>query len=349
MEMPIKNVTTLVTGLAGVTPRIIYIDTSDTFATVTTAGYLNSYVTQLMKQQLSLSSEDTALVHTTDERNQWLNVTITGVSPNFIYSLTVPIAAGGGIFAGNVQAGSNGIAGSLISFPATALSGSLTVSATASPGNFTGLITNAALLQNTTFTIPDPGVAATNFVLTNSAGTQTIATGNLALSLGTLTLGSAGHASSLTLFPATAANGTFIIAPVNAGGAFNTTFSNGVMGQSTAFTLPDPGNALARVLVAASATPFVTNHSIVASGTGGLVADAGYQMKTVAQAVVAGGAAAQTVVDAFCTAGSCVVACWNDTTNAVTIQKVAAGVGSFVVTSSADPGASHISYIITKV
>lgn len=40
--MAILNVVTSVTGLVGVTPRIIYIDTNDTLATVTTAGYLNA-------------------------------------------------------------------------------------------------------------------------------------------------------------------------------------------------------------------------------------------------------------------------------------------------------------------
>ncbi len=345
--MAIKNVTTLVTGFAGIVPRIIYIDTSDTFATVTTAGYLNAQV----KNGLSISQEDTALVHTSDERNQWLNVAITGVSPNLVYSLVVPAAAGGGIFAGNVQAGSNGVAGAFISYPATVLSGNLNLHATASPGNFNTIITNAAVGQNTTFTFPDPGVAAANVILTQSAGTQTIATGNLALTLGNVTAGSAGHLGTLTSFGAATggANDKFVIAGVTTGGNFTTTLSNGTQGQTTVLTLADAGNAVGRVLVGASATPFTANHSLVATNTTGLVGDAGYQMKTVAQAAVAGGAAAQTVVDAFCTATSCVVACWNDTTNAVSIQKVAAGVGSFIVTSSADPGASHISYIITKV
>lgn len=71
-------------------------------------------------------------------------------------------------------------------------------------------------------------------------------------------------------------------------------------------------------------------------------------MKSGEQVAVAGGAAAQTVTDAFCKTTSGVVASWNDTTNAVSIQKVAAGNGSFVVTSSGDPGASHINYIISN-
>ena len=158
-------------------------------------------------------------------------------------------------------------------------------------------------------------------------------------------------AGTFTSFPAASggANDKLVFAAVTTGGNFTTTFSNGTMAQTSVFTLADPGNAVARVLTAGTATPFVNNHSLVATGTGGAVADAGYQLKTVAQAAVAGGAAAQTVVDAFCTAASNVIAVWNDTTNPVTIQKVAAGIGQFVVTSSVDPGASHINYIITKV
>lgn len=48
-------------GLAGVKPKIIYIDTDDTVATVTTAGYLNTLVD---KFQVQLQESDIALVST---------------------------------------------------------------------------------------------------------------------------------------------------------------------------------------------------------------------------------------------------------------------------------------------
>src|SRR6185503_6783356 len=41
--MPVLSITTLSPGLVGVYPRLIYIATNDTLASVTTAGYLNSY------------------------------------------------------------------------------------------------------------------------------------------------------------------------------------------------------------------------------------------------------------------------------------------------------------------
>lgn len=44
--MPILQITTNVTGLSGVTPRVIYINTNDTMVQVTTPGYLNDAVGQ---------------------------------------------------------------------------------------------------------------------------------------------------------------------------------------------------------------------------------------------------------------------------------------------------------------
>ncbi len=90
----------------------------------------------------------------------------------------------------------------------------------------------------------------------------TISTGNFAVSAGTITssgaiqatagnvtAGSSTHAASLISFPASAANGTFIISALNAGGAFNTTLRNSVMGQASVISLPDPGAATANVLL----------------------------------------------------------------------------------------------------
>lgn len=200
-----------------------------------------------------------------------------------------------------------------------------------------------ATFNGTTGQIKDAGylpsnAAKTNVVMANGAtivnhiGCFTDTAGTIgedaatAINGGNIQAGLSGTPGTLASFPATAANGSLIVAGVNAGGAFNTTISNGAMGQSTVYTMGDIG-----------------------ASTGGLVvATSAIRMKSVAQAAVAGGAAAQTVSDPFCTTGSMVTASWNDTTNAVSIQKVAAGNGSFVVTSSGDPGASHLNYIITK-
>jgi hypothetical protein len=372
--MAILNIQIGSVGLVGVSPVVVYIDTNDTLATVTTAGYL----TQAKAQGFAFTEDMMACVSTRATPNAatvdvaWLEISISGTTVSLIptgapgqvvlptitnaivYATNVTgtlSTAGANIFnLGNIAAGQSGTAGTLTSFPATAANGSLIIAAVNNVGGHTSTVSSVAGLgQNTAYTLPDPGVAAAQFILNNNAGTQTIATGSLALTAGNFTAGSSGHAGTLTSFSGTAARGSLIIAAVANTGNSTTTLSNNAMGQATVVNIPDPGNAIGQLLIGATATPFTANHIMVASGTGGLVADAGYQMKVGAQVAVAGGAAAQTVVDAFCTAASNVIANWNDTTNAVEIKTVAAGNGSFVVTSTADPGASHINYIITKV
>ena len=194
----------------------------------------------------------------------------------------------------------------------------------------------ALALGNFTVTAGNIIVTAGNITATAgsvSAGTTvtagtgiTATTGNIIATTGNVEAGSSGHAGILSSFPGTAANGSLIVAAVNAGGAFTTTISNGVMGQSTVYTMGDIG-----------------------ATTGGMmIITTDIRMKSVAGAAVAGGAAAQTITDAFCTTGSNVVGNWNTQTNAVTVEKIVPGNGSFVVTSSGDPGASTFNYIITK-
>jgi hypothetical protein len=200
-----------------------------------------------------------------------------------------------------------------------------------------------AVFNGTTGQIKDAGylpsnAAKTNVVMANGAtiiahiGTFTDTAGTLgidaatAINGGNIQAGLSGTAGTLASFPSTAANGSLIISALNAGGAFNTTIRNSAMAQSTVYSIPDVG----------AATGF-----IVANATQGL-------MKSVTAAVVAGGNASQTVTDTFCTSSSTVVANWNTSTNAVTIEKVTPGNGSFVVLSSGDPGASTLGYIIMK-
>jgi hypothetical protein len=234
---------------------------------------------------------------------------------------------------GNISAGTSGTAGSFISFPPTAANGSLILAAINAGGAFNTTINNSVMGQSSVISIPDPGVATSKFILADSAGTQSIATGSLSLALGNLqalqgnlTAGSSGHPGTVTSFPPTAANGSLILAAVNAGGAFNTTISSGVMGQSTVYTIPDIGASTGDIVVSTSAV----------------------RMKSVAGAVNAGGSATTTVTDAFSSSASNILAQWNTSANAVNIQKVTPGNGSFTVLSSGDPGASTLNYIIMK-
>lgn len=168
--------------------------------------------------------------------------------------------------------------------------------------------------------------------ITSSAGNLVVTAGTVTASgavqslTGNVTAGSSANPGSLISFPATAANGTLILSALNAGGAFNTTVRNSVMGQSTVYSVPDVG----------AATGF-----LVANATQGL-------MKSVTAAAAAGGAAAQSFTDAFCTATSTVVGNWNTQANAASVLKIVPGVGSFVVTSTADAGVGTFGYIIMK-
>lgn len=233
--------------------------------------------------------------------------------------------------AGNITSGSSGDAGSFISFPATAANGTLILEALNAGGAFNTTIRNSVMGQSSVISIPDPGAATANFVLTESAGTQSLTgaltvAGAITSTAGNITSGSSGDAGSFISFPATAANGTLILEALNAGGAFNTTIRNSVMGQSTVYSLGDIGAA-----------------------TGGIPVSTGaVRMKMVADAAVAGGAATQNVVDAFCTAASVVLAAWQTQANPAVIRTIVPGAGSFDIISDVDAGAGTVNYMIFK-
>ena len=62
----------------------------------------------------------------------------------------------------------------------------------------------------------------------------------------------------------------------------------------------------------------------------------------------AGGSATTTITDARISAASVIVGNWQASANAVTVEKVTPGAGSFTVLSSGDPGASVFNYIATS-
>lgn len=342
--------------------NIVRIVAADTLATIGTTGYLlaqNANIVALNHGTFDWLATDMVLVSasngwgffnpSSDFESLVPFVIVPGVTtPTIVGHIAVYDSTGGNIGedaatainGGNIQAGLSGTAGTLASFPATASKGSLKLVAVANTGNTNTTISNAAMGQASVISIPDPGLATSSFLLTDSAGTQTIATGNLSLTLGNLVVaagtiaasqgnvsaGSSGHAGTVSSFPGTAANGSLILSALNAGGAFNTTIRNSVMGQSTVYSLGDIGAA-----------------------TGGIpVSTAAILMKSVAGAAAAGGNAAQSFTDAFCTSGSNVIGNWNTQANAASVLKIVPGNGSFVVTSSADAGVGTFNYVIMK-
>ena len=176
---------------------------------------------------------------------------------------------------GNLIAGSSGAAGSVFSYPITASMGSLELRGVDNSGNFDVTIANASHAQASVISIPDGGQATSEFIIADSAGTQHITSGSLQVDAGGLLSGLAagGTAGSLTLYPVTTANGSMILAPVNAGGAFSTTISNGTMAQSCVYTIPDVTAATGEFIVKTAA--LVNGNLIQADGTAGVVVDAG--------------------------------------------------------------------------
>lgn len=193
------------------------------------------------------------------------------------------------ISGGNIQAGLSGTAGFVASFPSAASKGSLRLTAVANTGDTLTTLSNVAMGQASVVSIPDPanalgrvlvGATATpfvsgnfpqnsgtgglmvdsgiavsalatsaNVVLLTPAADQSITIHNLSVAQGNLAAGSSGHAGTVSSFPGTAANGSLILAGVNAGGAFNTTISNSTMGQASVVSIPDPGTATSKFLL----------------------------------------------------------------------------------------------------
>ncbi len=378
-------------GMTQQSPEIIYLNTNDTLATVLTAGYLNAAVNHF---QLALNNFQMALVYTTDDGCVWLRVLVTFSGATATYSLeSTPVESGVAVptvanqitystdtigslaslglatalfNAGNISAGKSGTAGSLFSFPSVAANGKLGLTAVANAGNFTTTISSVtALGQAEVITIPDAGASTANFILSKTTGTQHITVGALQVDAGTITSGFATGptAGGFIAYPATTTTGSLRLTPVGNVGNFASTISDVTgLAQASVYTLPDPGAATARFLVAATATPFTTGHLPASSGTGGLMVDSGIvatnvQLKTQVKAVLTGniggaGAGPLTVTVAGMTATSVVVATVSSSSNPCYVLTATPGTGNFALTVSADPGASlivnYIAYIAAQ-
>lgn len=150
---------------------------------------------------------------------------------------------------------------------------------------------------------------------------------------GNIQAGLSGTAGTLSSFPGTASKGSLIIAGVANTGNTNTTISNAAMGQASVVSIPDPAAATANFVVAPAA--LVNNNLVKASGTAGLVADAGF---AAANVVV------NNAVNTFTSAGSIILNKVNGTeaANAVTASGTAG-----VITTSALTTAGGANYAIT--
>ena len=80
---------------------------------------------------------------------------------------------------GTIQAGLSGVPGSLISYPASAATGYLSITAANNIANYITTLTNASMSQSTTLTIPDPGPTGISSFILSGPIVQTITNINI--------------------------------------------------------------------------------------------------------------------------------------------------------------------------
>jgi hypothetical protein len=338
-------------GTVADAPGTLLLNTTDNFATITTAGYLNKigeasgayprptdfvFVNYSGGNGIFAISNNNGVFTLEANSGDVITPTIQNHIATYANtSGTISEDPATAISGGNIQAGLSGTAGSLISYPATASKGSLALTAVANTGNTATVVSNAAMGQATTVSIPDPGVASTKFILADNTGTQNISTGSLDVLTGNLTAGSSGHAGTVSSFPGTASKGSLILAAVNNAGNTNTTISNAAMGQASVVSIPDPGAATANFLISASAgTQHIT--------AGSLSVDAGN-----ITAGSSGHAGTLTSFPGTATEGSLIVAATSNAGgNFTTTVTNAASVGQSTVISIPDPGATTANFLL---
>ncbi len=211
------------TGIGGysqaATPRIIPYFTTDTYATIIGAGYLNT-----VEGHDQLLSTDI------------INASFSGGSGFFTVSIasdkTITIAA---------QESPGNVTLPVVSGHFTVFSGT------------TGLIADLGYLPSnaakTTVVMANAATVANHLMVsTDTAGTVGNKTGT-AINDGSLQAGRDTVAGTLISFPSTTATGSLIVAGVSNSGAFNTTISNAAMGQSSVVSIPDPGAATGNFLL----------------------------------------------------------------------------------------------------
>lgn len=184
--MSILNIVLGTAGADNLVPRISYIETNNTVAEILATGFLN----QAVQQGYAFSEYDMCLVSTKTTPSAatvqvgWFEVAKSGADtslsatsapgtvalPTVANQITYSTDAIGSLAsaglatalfnAGNISAGISGTAGALISFPATAANGFLSVFATNNGGAFNVTLTNAAHGQTSGYVIPDVGNAA---------------------------------------------------------------------------------------------------------------------------------------------------------------------------------------------
>lgn len=311
--MGILQIPTQLPGTVGVAPNMRFMVTTDDLAAVTTPGYLN------LQNNEGYPLSDTDIIQCLYNYNQQ-----TGASDYGIFQVSINRANGQITLSTWVSAGDvllPVVNGNFAMFNGTS-------------GQIADL--NLTPSDNTSGTV----AMVTSSVQPNRIATYTNFTGSLsvnpatAITDGDIQVGtSTGSQRYFISRSPTATRGSLRVGASNNVGNFDTTISNASMGQSSTINIPDPAVASANFAVAPAA--LVNNNLIRASGTAGLVADAGIAVSQVMQLNATNTMAA----------GSAIVLAKDNGTeagNAVTANGVAG-----VITTSALATAGGASYSIT--
>lgn len=203
---------------------------------------------------------------------------------------------------------------------------------------FTVSISTSGVITLAEWSVPGAIVLPT---IANHLATYTNTSGTLsedpatAISGGNIQAGLSGTAGTLASFPGTASKGSLKLVAVANTGNTDTTLSNVAMGQASVVSIPDPANAVARVLIGATATPFVSGNFPVASGTGALMVDSGVAAANLMQ---------NNIVNTMTGVGQIILAKANGTEAA---NAVTASGNAGVITTSSLSTAGGATYAIT--
>lgn len=218
--MAILNIVTSSPGLVDVVPSIAYINTNDTLATITTAGYLNG----LNDQGYGFYNGQIALVVTSDQGVAWMTVNVT---QNNI-SLQIDVNPG------------------TVLLPT--VTGHFSVFA-----NTTGGMKDAGFSPSNaakTKVVMANGAVGDNHIAVYTDANGTIgADAATAINAGNIQAGESGIAGGLISYSSTASKGSLIIQAVANANNTNTTISNAAMGQASVISIPDPGASTANFMI----------------------------------------------------------------------------------------------------
>ena len=241
-------------GTEGYAPGTLLLNTTDNFATITAAGYMNNIAAASSCQ---VRASDFVLANY-NGGNSIFTISITaGVITLVDSTINIPVTVPQG-----------GTGDTSLTAYAVLTGGATSTSAVhsiASVGTAGQVLTSNGVgafptMQNAT----SPGA-----VLLAPAADQNITAHNLTVSQGNLTAGSSGHAGILASFPTTAAKGSLELVAVANTGNTNTIISNAAMGQASTVSIPDPGASTANFLLDHGVNTLAAGSRIIANKVNG--------------------------------------------------------------------------------